>query len=143
MNLIKSFKIWAFSVLLLTAFSSNSFAQDTLVLSSFKLNGPPEKAYLTNALFDMTLTRLSSYDVKVVGHKSVVDSIDNAKSLMTSKGATHLINASITILGEAVSIDGRIYNSQGGESLFYLKLDDSGELINASELIAERRKSVV
>lgn len=121
------------------SFSINAYSADTVVaLSHFKLNGPPEKSYVKDALFDMTATRLASYEeISVVKADGSVDK-DNFKSTLTSLKADFVLTGSVTVMGEAISIDGQIYNKDGLVNSFYSTLKGMGELINSAELMAGR-----
>lgn len=113
-------------------------SQTKVVLSHFKLNGPPEKSYIKDALFDMTSSRLASYDeVTVVKSDGLIDE-SNATSTLKSLMADFALTGSITVMDDAISIDGQIYNKDGLVNSFYSTLKGMGELISSAELIAGR-----
>ena len=87
----------------------------------FKINSPEKLDYLEGAIYDMIASRLSiDQNIAVMERSSVVRAlgkeyetsmtVDNAESLGRRLGADYVILGSLTKLGEAFSLDAKMFN---------------------------------
>jgi TolB-like protein len=87
----------------------------------FKINSPEQLDYLEGAIYDMIASRLSiDENIAVMERSTVVRSlgksyetamtVDNAEALGRRLGADYVILGSLTKLGEAFSLDAKMFN---------------------------------
>jgi len=105
-------------ILPLTAFGAD---KTKVAIIPFKINSPEKLDYLEGAIYDMIASRLSIDDnITVMERTTVVralgkdyetaTTVENAESIGRRLGADYVILGSLTKLGEAFSIDAKMFN---------------------------------
>ncbi len=120
-------------------FPAASFGADKIKVAiiPFKVNSPEKLDYLEGALYDMIASRLSVDErITVMERNTVVRSlgkeyetsmtIDNAESLGKRLGADYVILGALTKLGDAFSLDAKMFNVKKKEQSTSIFAQGSG-----------------
>ncbi len=126
----KNIGMITFFILTFTLLTTLCHAQEKVAITPFKINAEKELEYLKNAIPDMLFSRLTFKS------KEIVNS-DNIKDLLSS-GFDKVITGSFTKLGNAFSLDVRLYEKEGIIKNYYSSKDDTSKLISAIEEIASK-----
>ncbi|MBN2223916.1 MAG: hypothetical protein JW765_04495 [Deltaproteobacteria bacterium] len=121
MKIFRHAVILAFIVCLILPLTAFGAGKIKVVIIPFKINSPEKLDYLEGAIYDMIASRLSIDENIAVMERSTVEralgkdyeismTVDNAESLGRRLGADYVILGSLTKLGEAFSIDAKMFN---------------------------------
>jgi TolB-like protein len=121
MKLFQRAVILIFVTCLIFPLAALGAGKTKVAIIPFKINSPEKLDYLEGAIYDMIASRLSiDENIAVMERSSVVRAlgkdyetsmtVDNAESLGRRLGADYVILGSLTKLGEAFSLDAKMFN---------------------------------
>ena len=121
MKIFRRIVILAFIVCLILPLAAFGADKTKVAIIPFKINSPEKLDYLEGAIYDMIASRLSvDENIAILERSTVVRAlgkdyetamtVENAESLGRRLGADYVILGSLTKLGEAFSIDAKMFN---------------------------------
>ncbi len=121
MKIFRHAVILVFIVCLILPFTALGADKTKVAIIPFKINSPEKLDYLEGAIYDMIASRLSiDENIAVMERSAVVralgkdyetaTTVENAENLGKRLGANYVILGSLTKLGEAFSIDAKMFN---------------------------------
>jgi TolB-like protein len=111
-----------------------------IAIVPFTINAEKDLSFLQSGIADMLASRLSSDASEVISRERTLAAIDagtgplnesSARELGTRLGAQHVLFGSLTVFGEAVSIDAKMVDVAGQERplSFFTQTESMGEVI--------------
>ena len=133
--------------------SGGAEAAHKVAIFPWKLNAAGDVGYIEKATYDMLSSRVGSAgDIVLIKRSAVLDAVggfgemtdDEARRIGKELGADYVLHGTLSILGESVSLDGRLINvTDGTETPFYSNGTGVDSLVQITESFASNAVSAI